>query len=138
MFSSNEVILGGSVSPGFEPVRDMFESNLRRGSEHNCQLCVYARGRRVVDLWGSAAGDDGYGPDTLQCVFSSGKSLSAACAAVLVGRGRLDYRERVSTYWPEFGKGGKEDITVADVMRHEAGLVSLARTLRWEDMFRKE
>lgn len=25
-------------------------------------------------------------------------------------------------YWPEFAQNGKENITIADVMRHEAGM----------------
>ena len=34
----------------------------------------------------------------------------------------MNYTERISSYWPEFGQNGKENITVADLMRHEAGL----------------
>ena len=34
----------------------------------------------------------------------------------------MKYTEKISTYWPEFGQNGKENITVADLMRHEAGL----------------
>jgi CubicO group peptidase (beta-lactamase class C family) len=34
----------------------------------------------------------------------------------------LSYDEKVTTYWPEFGKHGKGHITVSDCCRHEAGL----------------
>ena len=34
----------------------------------------------------------------------------------------MKYTEKISTYWPEFGQNGKENITVADLMRHEGGL----------------
>ena len=34
----------------------------------------------------------------------------------------MKYTEKISTHWPEFGQNGKENITVADLMRHEAGL----------------
>jgi len=31
---------------------------------------------------------------------------------------------RIVEYWPEFGQKGKEQTTVADLMRHEAGLAT--------------
>jgi len=34
----------------------------------------------------------------------------------------LDYDEKISFYWPEFGKNGKENITLSDVLKHQAGL----------------
>lgn len=42
--------------------------------------------------------------------------------AKMVSEGRLKYAARIAEYWPEFAQNGKEDITVADLMRHEAGL----------------
>ena len=41
---------------------------------------------------------------------------------ILVDKGLLDYDAKVAKYWPEFSKLGKENITIADVMRHESGL----------------
>ena len=46
--------------------------------------------------------------------------------AMLVDRGLVDYDDLVSEHWPEFGVHGKEEITVADVMRHEGGVPHLA------------
>ena len=37
-------------------------------------------------------------------------------------------------YWPEFGQNGKEDIRIEDIMRHEAGLAYLSKTIHAEDM----
>ncbi len=56
----------GSVSPGYEPVRDLFESNFKRGREANAQCCAYVAGKKVVDLWGSASDDPNYNGDSLQ------------------------------------------------------------------------
>lgn len=44
-------------------------------------------------------------------------------------KGHLDYDKKVTTYWPEFGQNGKQNVTVADVMRHEAGLFKLPQPL---------
>ena len=68
-------------------------------------------------------------------VFSSGKSVTAFVVALMVERGLVDYGEKVSTYWPEFGQNGKDDITVADVLRHEAGLAqAFDQPLQLEDI----
>ena len=45
--------------------------------------------------------------------------------AWLYGQGLIDYSSRVTEYWPAFGGNGKQDLTVADVMRHEGGMASL-------------
>ena len=37
----------------------------------------------------------------------------------------MKYEEKISTYWPEFAKHGKENFTVADALRHEVGLDKL-------------
>ena len=73
-----------------------------RGSDVDSQLCVYVKGERVVDLWGSHGPhrDANYGPDSLQNIFSSGKSVASVCMARLVDKGLLDYNEKVSKYWP--------------------------------------
>ena len=58
-------------------------------------------------------------------MYSSGKSIAAIVVAMLVDQGLLSYDEKIVTYWPEFGNKGKTDITLADVLRHEAGLQDL-------------
>ena len=130
----NKVRIEGSVAPGFERVRDLYEENMQRLKERNTQLCVYYQGERVVDLWGSAIGDDEFTGDTLANVFSSGKSLEALAMASLVHQGLLDYGKQVTHYWPEFGVVGKEATTVADLLRHEGGMAALEVPLNPEDL----
>ena len=48
----------------------------------------------------------------------------------------MKYTEKISSYWPEFGQNGKEDITVADLLRHEAGLAQFDLPLNVEDTLR--
>lgn len=126
----------GTVEPGFEPVKALFTQNIQNGVEANAQLCVYHRGKKVVDLWGSAHGDPDFGPESLVIVFSATKSVTSICMAALVDKGLLKYDDKVSKHWPEFGKHGKENITVADVLRHEAGLPTLSKSLRSENISR--
>lgn len=42
--------------------------------------------------------------------------------ALLAQNGMLSYDDKIITHWPEFGAGGKERVTIADLLRHEAGL----------------
>lgn len=115
--------INGTVAPGFETVREMFEDNFKKGREENAQLCVYVGEEKVVDLWGSVE-NNSYTADTLSNIFSSTKSLTAIAMASLVEKGLMRYQANIAEYWPEFGNNGKEDVTVADLMRHEAGLAN--------------
>jgi len=79
----------------------------------------------VVDLWGGvrdARSGDRWGEDTLVLVYSTSKGLAAMTLALAHSRGWLDYDERVATYWPEFAQAGKGDVTVRQLLGHEAGL----------------
>ena len=122
------MILEGHVAPGFESVKRLFDRSMRTLAERNTQLCVYVEDECVVDLWGSAIDDRGFNGDSLVNVFSSGKSLEAILLARLFDQGLLDYSAPITTYWPEFCRGqnavSSSTTTVADLMRHEAGLAA--------------
>ena len=118
------MIFQGAVAPGYQSVRELYEHNMRTLAERNTQLCVYVEEECVVDLWASVVDDTSFSGDSLANVFSSGKSLEAIAFAMLVDGGLLDYDARITDYWPEFGNNGKGDVTIADLMRHEAGLAA--------------
>jgi CubicO group peptidase (beta-lactamase class C family) len=124
----------GTVAPGFESVKRVYEHEMETMAEKNTQLCVYYRGEKVVDLWASATDDERFSPDSIVNVFSSGKSLEAIAIASLVGRGLLDYKAKIVDYWPEFGANGKSDLTVAELMRHEGGMAAFNTSLDPEDL----
>ena len=127
-------LVNGTTAPGFESVQHLFAQQMRTLAEENAQLCVYHRGEKVVDLWASKSNDPSFGPDSLVNVFSSGKSLEAIAIASLAGKGLLRYDARVSDYWPDFRGNGKDDVRVADVMRHEAGLASFDTAIDLDDL----
>lgn len=127
--------INGTVAPGFESVKQLFAHQMRTLAEKNAQLCAYYRGKKVVDLWASATGDDSFSADSLVNVFSSGKSLEAIAVASLVSKGLMHYDAKITQYWPEFGANGKEGVTIADLMRHEAGLANFDTSLDMEDLF---
>jgi len=60
--------------------------------------------------------------ETKSCLFSAGKPLVALAIAMLESRGIVDVTRPVAAYFPEFGRNGKADITVLDVLLHRSGL----------------
>ena len=115
----------GHVEPGFERVREEFERNLRERGELGAACSVFHEGRRVVDLWGGVRDPRSGAPwqeDSVVLVYSTSKGMAAITLAVAHARGWLDYEERVATYWPEFAQNGKAEVTVRQLMGHEAGL----------------
>ncbi|MEH6636568.1 MAG: serine hydrolase [Halioglobus sp.] len=127
--------LNGIAAPGFKSIKQLFQKNIRGMAEENVQLCVYYRGEKVVDLWSSTTGDTDFSASSLVNVFSSGKSLEAIAVAWLVSKKLLNYDDKIIQHWPEFGANGKDGLTVADLMRHEAGLANFDTALDIEDLF---
>jgi CubicO group peptidase (beta-lactamase class C family) len=119
------VTVEGNISRGFEAVREAFADNFAQRGELGGACCVCYRGETVVDLWGGVRDSETEEPweqDTMVLVWSASKGLSAMPLAVAHSRGWLDYEERVATYWPEFAQQGKDNITVRQLLAHQAGL----------------
>jgi CubicO group peptidase (beta-lactamase class C family) len=118
----------GFAAHGFEGVRDAFVENFAIRGELGGACCVYYRGRKVVDLWGGVrnkATGEPWDEDTMVIVYSTTKGLAAMAMALAQSRGMLDYDERVAAYWPEFAQNGKQQITVRQLLAHQAGLFAL-------------
>jgi CubicO group peptidase (beta-lactamase class C family) len=115
----------GHVSPGFEAVRAAFQENFDRRGELGGACCAYYRGEKVVDLWGGVRRKETGEPwerDTMVVVHSASKGLAAMTLAIAHSRGWLDYDARVAKDWPEFARNGKQDVTVRQLLAHQAGL----------------
>jgi CubicO group peptidase (beta-lactamase class C family) len=113
----------GSVAPRFERVKRAFEENFSRRKEIGAACAVYVRGEKVVDLWGGLRNErDPWEEDTLVLVFSTTKGMAATAVAVAHAKGLFDLDERVAAYWPEFAQRGKGEVTVRQLLAHEAGV----------------
>ncbi|GBC02039.1 hypothetical protein RclHR1_04420009 [Rhizophagus clarus] len=118
-------IIGGFTTPEFSDVRQVFLKNFEDGQEVGAQVSVYYNNDLVVDLscgFADVSTGKPYDETTLQLVFSSTKVLSGIVVARLVEQGLLDYHSPISNYWPEFAQGGKENVTLLDLMVHRAGV----------------
>lgn len=115
----------GSEASDADPValRDVAELIRSRGAV--AQVCAMRHGRVILDH------SFGCRPDALFLLFSAGKPFVAMLVHLLAERGLVSLDEPVARYWPEFGRNGKEVITVRQVLRHRSG-VPVARSL-WLD-----
>lgn len=121
-------IVHGYVGRGFEGMRATFAENFARRHELGGACCAYRHGEKVADIWGGIRNKQTGEPwegRTMVIVYSATKGLAAMTLAIAHSRGWLDYEERVSTYWPEFAQHGKADITVRQLVAHQAGLYAL-------------
>lgn len=115
----------GHCHPAFAPVRAAFEANFTADQELGARFSLVRNGELVVDLWGgfadkarSVAFDD----RSLTMVYSTTKAVAATMIARLVEQGKLAFNQPVAEVWPEFGQAGKQAVTVAQVLSHQAGI----------------
>lgn len=130
-------LIGGDVDEGYGKVADAFRANFARGREVGAALAVYRGGVKVVDLWGGYRNGLTKAPwqqDTLVNMFSTTKGIASLAVAVAASRGLIDYDTRVADYWPEFAQAGKAEVTVRQLLSHQAGLPVLDAPLRLADL----
>jgi CubicO group peptidase (beta-lactamase class C family) len=125
-------VVSGWCERRFAAVREQFELNFTERGEMGAALCLMVGGKIVADLrggWTDAAHRLPWAPDSLVNVFSVGKGVLAACLARLMGQGLLSADAPVASYWPEFGAAGKHEITVRQLLSHQAGLPAIRAAL---------
>jgi CubicO group peptidase (beta-lactamase class C family) len=118
----------GAADPHFACAVRSFASMFHGRRFGGGALAVYLDGEPVVDVWTGYADRRGRVPwsaDSATMVFSATKGMTSTVIHRLVDRGLIDYDVPVAHYWPEFGANGKADITVRQMMRHQAGLSAL-------------
>ena len=67
-------------------------------------------------------------------MISTSKAVTSVLVAMLADRKRISYETRLAEVWPEFGQHGKDQITLSQLMRHEAGCVVLCPPLPIADL----
>ncbi len=118
--------LDGSCDERFASVAELLDQQLTAGEHHGVSFAVYFRGEQVVDIWGgSRLSPDGEAPwqqDTMALCWSTTKGVIATALHIAMEHKRVEYDAPVASVWPEFGRNGKEAITIRQVLCHEAGV----------------
>tara|TARA_Y100001970_G_scaffold41789_1_gene51904 strand:- start:13113 stop:14240 length:1128 start_codon:yes stop_codon:yes gene_type:complete len=115
----------GICEKRFLKVKEVFEKLHNEGREVGSSFAIYQDGKPLVSLYAGFSDKDKkifWAEDSLSTVWSTTKGVTAICVALAVEEGLLDYEEKVTTYWPEFGNNGKENITVGMLLSHQAGI----------------
>jgi CubicO group peptidase (beta-lactamase class C family) len=103
-----------------------FRENFDRGGELGASVSVWKHGHQVVNLasgWCDREQTKSWAADTPVLFWSATKGLAAACVLhALQERGLNPHLVKVAEVWPEFAQAGKETVTIAQLMSHQAGL----------------
>jgi CubicO group peptidase (beta-lactamase class C family) len=117
----------GRHADAFRPVAKSFFHLVGRGGGGGA-LVVRLRGETVVRLHTGTvdrAGRRPWTPETLAISFSTTKGAASTIVHQLIDRGELGYDDPVSAHWPEFAAGGKQRVSVRDLLTHRAGLYNV-------------
>ncbi|MBX3495325.1 MAG: beta-lactamase family protein [Parvibaculum sp.] len=135
--AATAVEIHGTCAKGFEAVRDTFAAHFSGAGEVGASVAIVRDGQVVVDLWSGSADRARTRPwtrDTLANVWSTTKGMGSLVCGMLVERGLIAYSDKVSAHWPEFAAEGKGDITIGQMLSHQAGLCGPTTPTTVEEM----
>ena len=135
---NSSVQISGYCHEDFQEVAEIFAQNFDKYNEIGSSLCVVVDGETAVDIWGGYTNEqrtNEWNNETLSVAFSSTKAALALCAHILIDRDELKTEDKVVKYWPEFGKKGKDETTVAMILNHTAGLPAFATPVKQGGFF---
>jgi CubicO group peptidase (beta-lactamase class C family) len=121
-----------NVARMWSGVEDLY----RTGMHPAVALCVRREGEVIVDRAIGHASGNGPGdaeetpkvpatPETPFVIYSASKSVTAMIAHLLDERREIHLADRVCEYIPEYGRHGKDAVTVTHVLAHRAGVPNL-------------
>lgn len=118
----------GMSSAHLKHIDEVVAEGLKIGRMPGCVVMVGRQGRVVFEkAYGQRAVAPTAEPMTLDTVFdmaSITKPLATATSIMLlVERGDLRLRDKVSYYIPEFAKNGKQDVTIYQLLTHQSGFI---------------
>ena len=111
-------------------LKPLFDENFEEFGELGAAVSVWQNGKPLIDLCGGYCDtrcEKPWTADTLVLVWSATKGIGSACLLHALEQNKIDLDRRVVDCWSEFGQAGKDDITLAQLLSHQAGLCALDR-----------
>jgi len=133
-----QIEIHGYCEPRFSLVMEAFANNFIIAGDVGASFAATIDRKCVIDIWAGYADADRTRPwkrDTLACLYSTTKTMTALCALILVDRGQLDLEMPVAKYWPEFAQSGKQDIQVKHLLSHQSGVAGFNEEIPVEALY---
>ncbi|PYI42933.1 MAG: hypothetical protein DMF12_05200 [Verrucomicrobia bacterium] len=111
-------------------LKPLFRENFEKFGELGAAVSVWQNGKPIIELCGGfrdARREHPWMSDTLVLVWSATKGIGSACLLHAVQEHKINLDRPVAEFWPEFAQAGKEKITIAQLLSHQAGLCALDR-----------
>src|SRR5438034_9824863 len=111
-------------------LKPLFHENFEKFGELGAAVSVWQNGKPIIDLYGGfrdARRENPWTSDTLVLVWSATKGIGSACVLHALQEHKIELDRRVAEFWPEFAQAGKDKITLAQLLSHQAGLCALDR-----------
>src|SRR5881396_1915875 len=111
-------------------LKPLFRENFEKFGELGAAVSVWQNGKPIIELCGGfrdARHEKPWTADTLVLVWSATKGIGSACLLHALQEHKINLDRPVAEFWPEFAQAGKENITLAQVLSHQAGLAALDR-----------
>jgi CubicO group peptidase (beta-lactamase class C family) len=108
-----------------ERIASLFEENFTRFGELGAAVSVWQNGKPIVELHGGyrdSKREQPWTADTIVLFWSATKGLGSACLLHALQERAIGLDECVGKFWPEFGQAGKGEITIGQLLSHQAGL----------------
>lgn len=108
----------------------LFHENFERFGELGAAISVWQNGKAIFDLHGGyreARREQSWTADTLVLIWSATKGIGSACVLHVLQENKIDLDRRVAEFWPQFAQSGKENVTIGQLLSHQAGLATLDR-----------
>jgi CubicO group peptidase (beta-lactamase class C family) len=118
---------GDELRSRLEP---LFRENFEKHGELGAAVSIWQNGKSILDLHGGFCDTHRQKPwtaDTLVLIWSATKGLGSACLLHVLQEHKIDIDRCAAEFWPEFAQAGKDGITLAQLLSHQAGLCALDR-----------
>lgn len=124
-----KIVSASPESLGLDPVKlaracEVVASHIAGGFHPGAQMAVARHGKLALCRgFGNAVADPARAVDeqTLFPLFSNTKVITAAAVWTLVEEGRLRFADRIAEHIPGFEAHGKDGVTLAHLLTHQAG-----------------
>lgn len=120
--------MGYAPTVELERVASLFGENFDRFGELGAAVSIWQKGKPLLELNGGfrdAKRQEPWTADTIALFWSATKGLGSACLLHVLQERGIKLERRVAEFWPEFAQAGKSEITLAQLLSHQAGLPAL-------------